>query len=82
MPDLVRLFERLRERLGWPLLAVIGAGVLIILLLAFSPGNDTLAAPRPAAPAATKADTPAMGEVAPQAPKKPSPAVPKKTRRR
>ena len=78
---------RIRDRLGWPLLAVIAGALVILLAIAFTPGDRTLAAPRPETPPAeTKAepkpDTPAMGEVSTDAPKKPSPAIPKKTRRR
>lgn len=89
MPDLSlpSFLMRLRDRLGWPLLATIGAGFLLVLVLALTPGRDTLAAPAPsseAAPAAAKrnTETPAMGEPANDAPRKPSPAIPKKTRRR
>jgi hypothetical protein len=89
VPDLSlpSFLVRLRDRLGWPLLSVIGAGLLILLVLAFTPGRDTMAAPSPQAelaPAAAKrsTETPALGEPASDAPQKPSPAIPKKKRRR
>ena len=82
--DLRTLSLRIRNRLGWPLLAVIAGGLVILIALALTPGRPTLAAPRPAPQAETKPeakpDTPAMGEVS-DAPKKPSPAIPKKPRR-
>jgi len=94
VPQLAAFFRRIRDRLGWPLLAVIGSGLVILVALALTPGERTMAAPRPESPAGAppaskaeakadpKTETPAMGESSTEAPKKPSPAIPKKTRRR
>jgi len=86
-PTALRLFlARIRERLGWPLILALLAALLIVLVWTLVPADRSLAAPAPPAPVANKSEgkteTPAMGDVSTEPKKKPSPAIPKKSRRR
>jgi hypothetical protein len=86
MPDFRRVtqsFARLRDRLGWPLLAAIATAVVIVIALTLIPGDRTMAEPAPAAPAAAPAERPSLDDAQSTRPaNKPSPAIPKKPRRR